>query len=70
MTIYCNPIEIAKNRVDQLTTREVGRGVRYHGGDLLFSVTFYRYRAALATLAAFGNGGIVGPLGRVMTMPL
>ncbi|MBD3421177.1 MAG: hypothetical protein GF398_13760 [Chitinivibrionales bacterium] len=40
------------------------RGIRVHKGDLLFSVTFYKFWAALATLATFGNGGIVGPLGR------
>lgn len=41
------------------------RGIRIHKGDLLISVTFFKYWAALATLSTFGNGGIVGPLGRV-----
>ncbi len=41
------------------------RGMRIHRGNLLFSVTFFKYWAALATLSTFGNGGIVGPLGRV-----
>ena len=41
------------------------RGIRIHKGDLLFSVTFFKYWAALATLSTFGNGGVVGPLGRV-----
>lgn len=41
------------------------RGIRIHKGDLLFSVTFYKFWAALATIATFGNGGVVGPLGRV-----
>lgn len=41
------------------------RGVRIHKGDLLFSVTFYKFFAALATVATLGNGGLVGPLGRV-----
>ncbi|HDY87850.1 MAG TPA: chloride channel protein, partial [bacterium] len=41
------------------------RGMRIHRGNLLFSVTFFKYWAALATLSTFGNGGVVGPLGRV-----
>ena len=41
------------------------RGIRIHKGDLLFSVTFYKFFAALVTVATLGNGGIVGPLGRV-----
>ena len=41
------------------------RGMRIHRGDLLFSVTFFKYWATLATLSTFGNGGVVGPLGRV-----
>jgi H+/Cl- antiporter ClcA len=41
------------------------RGMRIHKGNLPFSVTFFKYWAALATLATFGNGGVVGPLGRV-----
>ncbi len=41
------------------------RGVRIHEGNLLFSITFYKYWAALVTLTTLGNGGVVGPLGRV-----
>ncbi len=41
------------------------RGIRIHEGNLLFSVTFFKYWAALVTIATFGNGGIVGPIGRV-----
>ena len=41
------------------------KGLRYHRGKLNFSETFFKYWAALGTLATFGNGGIVGPLGRV-----
>ncbi len=41
------------------------RGIRLHNGELHFSVTFFKYWAVLSTLASFGNGGIVGPLGRV-----
>ncbi len=41
------------------------RGLKHSGGRLNFSETFYKYWAALLTLATFGNGGIVGPLGRV-----
>ncbi len=40
------------------------RGIRIHNGDLLFSVTFFKYWAALVTISTFGNGGIVGPIGR------
>lgn len=41
------------------------RGLRLHGGELPFSVTFFKFWAALATIGTLGNGGIVGPLGRV-----
>ncbi len=41
------------------------RGIRVDKGNLGFSVTFYKFWAALATLSTFGNGGVVGPLGRV-----
>ena len=34
-------------------------------GKFSFSVTFFKYWAAIATISTFGNGGIVGPLGRV-----
>ncbi|MBN1756926.1 MAG: chloride channel protein [Chitinispirillaceae bacterium] len=39
--------------------------LRFHSGKLPFSVTFYKLLAALSTLMTMGNGGIVGPLGRV-----
>lgn len=41
------------------------RGIQIHNGELLFKVTFFKYFAALTTLATFGSGGVVGPLGRV-----
>ncbi|MBN1575109.1 MAG: chloride channel protein [Chitinispirillaceae bacterium] len=41
------------------------QGLQRSNGKLPFSVTFYKFWAALATLSTFGNGGIVGPLGRV-----
>lgn len=41
------------------------RGLTRDNGKLSFKVTFYKFFAALATLTTFGNGGIVGPLGRV-----
>ncbi|MFP4521019.1 MAG: chloride channel protein [Fibrobacterota bacterium] len=41
------------------------RGVRIHEGELLTSVTFFKFWAAVFTLGFYGNGGIVGPLGRV-----
>ncbi|MCH7676949.1 chloride channel protein [candidate division KSB1 bacterium] len=41
------------------------RGVRDDKGKLGISETFYKYWAALLTIATFGNGGVVGPLGRV-----
>jgi len=40
-------------------------GLRFDKGRLSFSVTFFKFWAALFTLATYGNGGIVGPLGRV-----
>ena len=40
-------------------------GIRYNEGKLSFSQTFFKFWAALATLSTFGNGGLVGPLGRV-----
>lgn len=33
--------------------------------DFPFKSTFFKYFAALITLSTFGNGGIIGPLGRV-----
>jgi CIC family chloride channel protein len=36
-----------------------------HKGDLPFSVTFFKFWSALVTLSTFGNGGVVGPIGRV-----
>ena len=41
------------------------RGIRLHKGDLPASVTFFKLWSALATLCTFGNGGVVGPIGRV-----
>ena len=41
------------------------RGIRLDHGKLEFSQTFYTFWAALLTIATFGNGGVVGPLGRV-----
>ncbi len=41
------------------------RGIRVNQGRLEFSETFYKFWAALLTIATFGNGGVVGPLGRV-----
>lgn len=40
-------------------------GLRTNLGRLDFSETAGKYLAALATLGTFGNGGIVGPVGRV-----
>jgi CIC family chloride channel protein len=41
------------------------RGVNLRQGYLSFSVTFFKFWSALFTLATFGNGGVVGPVGRV-----
>jgi CIC family chloride channel protein len=41
------------------------RGLNLRQGYLSFSVTFYKFWSALFTLATFGNGGVVGPVGRV-----
>lgn len=41
------------------------RGILKNGGDLSSKVTFFKYFAVLFTLSTYGNGGIVGPLGRV-----
>jgi len=40
-------------------------GLTRDHGSLPFKVTFYKFFAALVTLSTFGNGGVVGPLGRV-----
>lgn len=40
-------------------------GLIHDNGSLSFKVTFYKFFAALVTLTTFGNGGVVGPLGRV-----
>ena len=37
--------------------------VRSISSHIPFSVTFSKYFSSLATLATFGNGGVVGPLG-------
>ncbi|MGL1890924.1 MAG: chloride channel protein [Spirochaetaceae bacterium] len=41
------------------------KGVKDDGGYLSFRVSFFKFFAALFTLSTYGNGGIVGPLGRV-----
>jgi len=41
------------------------QGIVYHQGDLNFSTTVMKFLAALLTLGTLGNGGIIGPLGRV-----
>lgn len=41
------------------------KGLKQDKGYLSFKVTFYKFWAALFTLSTFGNGGVVGPLGRV-----
>jgi CIC family chloride channel protein len=41
------------------------RGLNLRQGYLPFSVTFFKFWSALLTLATFGNGGVVGPVGRV-----
>ena len=40
-------------------------GLHKHKGILNPKETFFKFWAALATLGTYGNGGIVGPLGRV-----
>lgn len=40
-------------------------GMNHHRGVLGIRQTVFKYWAALVTLATFGSGGIVGPLGRV-----
>ena len=34
-------------------------------GQLIFRETFFKFWAALITLGTFGNGGFIGPVGRV-----
>lgn len=41
------------------------QGIVYEQGNLNFRTTVMKFLAALLTLGTFGNGGIVGPLGRV-----
>ena len=41
------------------------RSVRNTDGTFSLKVTFVKYLAALSTLGTYGNGGVVGPLGRV-----
>ncbi len=41
------------------------QGIRFKEGSLPLSVTLFKYLSSLATLSTFGNGGVVGPVGRV-----
>ena len=41
------------------------RGLRDHGGDLNLKTTVVKLLSSFASLATWGNGGLVGPLGRV-----
>ena len=43
------------------------RGVRDHGGVIPFRESFVKLFSSFATLASWGNGGFVGPLGRVVS---
>jgi H+/Cl- antiporter ClcA len=40
-------------------------GINEGGGHLPFRETFFKFWAALFTLSTFGNGGFIGPVGRV-----
>lgn len=40
-------------------------GLIEHRGFLGFKETFFKFWAALFTLSTFGNGGFIGPVGRV-----
>jgi len=40
-------------------------GLNENFGQLSFKETFFKFWAALVTLSTFGNGGFVGPVGRV-----
>jgi H+/Cl- antiporter ClcA len=58
--------------VYRLEPRAMGEGIpsylhamRKGHGHLPFSETFYKFWAALITLGTFGNGGILGPVGRI-----
>jgi CIC family chloride channel protein len=58
--------------VYRLEPRAKGEGIpsylhamRKENGHLPFSETFYKFWAALITLGTFGNGGILGPIGRI-----
>jgi chloride channel protein, CIC family len=39
--------------------------LKENNGDISFRETFFKFWAALLTLSSFGNGGIIGPVGRV-----
>ena len=41
------------------------QGISCSKGYLSISVTLFKYCAGLTTLSTFGNGGVVGPVGRV-----
>lgn len=41
------------------------RGIKIDQGNLPYKVTLFKFWAALFTLSTYGNGGVVGPLGRV-----
>ncbi len=41
------------------------KSLKNNGGKFSPRVTLFKYLAGLATLASYGNGGIVGPVGRV-----
>ncbi len=40
-------------------------GLKDKNGQLPFKETFFKFWAALITLSTFGNGGFIGPIGRV-----
>lgn len=63
---------LAGNFIYRMERHAAGEGLpsyiaalQFHSGKLPFSVTVYKLLAALSTLMTLGNGGIVGPLGRV-----
>ncbi|MHC4871645.1 MAG: chloride channel protein [Planctomycetota bacterium] len=41
------------------------RGINRNRGYLKIMVTIFKFWSAIVTLATFGNGGVVGPIGRV-----
>ena len=58
--------------VYRLEPRSMGEGIpsyleslNEHNGNLSFKETFFKFWAALITLSTFGNGGFIGPVGRV-----